>query len=377
MIIVTGGAGFIGSALIAALNNPQSSRGPITDILVVDELSSDEKWRNLSALGDSFADYVEKDDFLEMVVEDKLPNRVEAVIHLGACTSTTETNASYLIKNNYEYSKLLAQWATDNNIRFIYASSAATYGDGSAGFSDDEEKIEGLRPLNMYGYSKHLFDLWAHKAGLLRKPVPPQDVAPAIPAASRQSAAEGIVGLKYFNVFGPNEYHKGDMRSFVLKAFEQIKTTGKVRLFKSYKDEYADGQQVRDFIYVKDAVDMTLFFLDNPKTNGLFNIGTGKARTWNDLAKAVFTAMGSPREINLNKQSHKASVESSISRGKKPSIEYIDMPESIRNQYQYFTQAEMNKLRKAGYKKQTTSLEDAIKDYVQNYLQKDKYLFTN
>jgi len=331
MIIVTGGAGFIGSALIAELNKQGA-----TDILIVDELACDEKWKNLRNL--SFADYVEKDDFLEMVVEDKLTGSIEAVFHLGACTSTTEINASYLIKNNYEYSKLLTQWAINNNIRFIYASSAATYGDGSNSFSDDEGKIDKLKPLNMYGYSKQLFDLWARRTGLLKK----------------------IVGLKYFNVFGPNEYHKGDMRSFCLKAFEQInapmlscesKNGGKVRLFKSYNPEYADGEQSRDFIYVKDAVDMTLFFIDNLKVAGLFNIGSGKARTWNDLVKAVFAAVG-----------------------KKPNIEYIDMPESIRSQYQYFTQADMSKLRKAGYKKQTTSIEDAIKDYVQNYLLKDGYL---
>jgi ADP-L-glycero-D-manno-heptose 6-epimerase len=322
MIIVTGGAGFIGSALITALNKRQ-----ITDILVVDELGTDQKWKNLRNL--SFADYVEKDDFLEMVIEDKLDSSIDAVFHLGACSDTTETNASYLIKNNYEYSKLLAQWATADNIRFIYASSAATYGDGSAGFSDDQEKIEILSPLNMYGYSKHLFDLWARRTGLLKK----------------------IVGLKYFNVFGPNEYHKADMRSFCIKAFEQITSTGKVRLFKSYKPEYADGEQLRDFIYVKDAVDMTLFFYDEPQLSGLFNIGTGKARTWNDLVKAVFAAMG-----------------------KEPNIEYIEMPESIRNQYQYFTEADITNLRKAGYDKQITTLEDAIKDYVQSYLQTDEYL---
>jgi ADP-L-glycero-D-manno-heptose 6-epimerase len=322
MIIVTGGAGFIGSTLIAALNKRQ-----ITDILVVDELGTDQKWKNLLNL--SFTDYVEKDDFLEMVIEDKLDSSIDAVFHLGACSDTTETNASYLIKNNYEYSKLLAQWATDADIRFIYASSAATYGDGSAGFSDDQEKIEILRPLNMYGYSKHLFDLWARRTGLLKK----------------------IVGLKYFNVFGPNEYHKGDMRSFVIKAFEQITSTGKVRLFKSYKSEYADGEQSRDFIYVKDAVDMTLFFYENPGINGLFNIGSGKARTWNDLVKAVFAAMG-----------------------KEPNIEYIEMPEPIRNQYQYYTCADITNLRKAGYSKKTTSLEEAITDYVQNYLQKGAYL---
>ncbi|MBA7667162.1 ADP-L-glycero-D-manno-heptose-6-epimerase [subsurface metagenome] len=332
MIVVTGGAGFIGSALIAALNKRQ-----ITDILVVDQLGTDqsilrsttkdERWKNLRNL--SFVDYVEKDDFLEMVVENRLDLATEAVFHLGACSDTTETNASYLIKNNYEYSKLLAQWATADNIRFIYASSAATYGDGSAGFSDDVEKIDELRPLNMYGYSKHLFDLWARRAGLLKK----------------------IVGLKYFNVFGPNEYHKGDMRSFVVKAFEQINATGKVRLFKSYRPEFKDGEQMRDFIYVKDAVDMTLFFYDNSQLSGLFNIGDGKARTWNDLVKAVFATMG-----------------------KKPNIEYIEMPESIRNQYQYYTCADIANLRKAGYKQQTTPLEDAVKDYVQNYLQKGKHL---
>ncbi len=322
MIIVTGGAGFIGSALIAGLNKRQ-----ITDILVVDRLGANQKWKNLRSL--SFADYVEKDDFLEMVIEGKLDSPVEAVFHLGACSDTTETNASYLVKNNYEYTKLLAQWATDADIRFIYASSAATYGDGSAGFSDDEERVETLSPLNMYGYSKHLFDLWARRAGLLKK----------------------IVGLKYFNVFGPNEYHKENMRSFVVKAFEQINAGGKVRLFKSYEPEYADGEQVRDFIYVKDAVDMTLFFLDNPHLSGLFNVGTGEARTWNDLVIAVFVGMG-----------------------RKPNIEYVDMPDSIRNQYQYFTRAETAKLRSAGYDKQTIPLEDAIKDYIQNYLQKDGYL---
>jgi len=248
---------------------------------------------------------------------------------MGACSDTTETDAEYLRKNNYEYTRHLAQWTSAANIRFIYASSAATYGDGSAGFSDDQEKIENLRPLNPYGYSKQLFDLWARKTGLLKK----------------------IVGLKYFNVFGPNEYHKADMRSFVLKAFEQIKTKGKVGLFKSHNAKYADGEYLRDFLYIKDAVDMTLFFLDNPQLSELFNIGAGKAHTWNDLAKAVFAAMS-----------------------KKPNIEYIEMPESIRNQYQYFTQADTTKLRNAGYKKQTTSLEDAIKDYVQNYLQKDGYL---
>jgi len=322
MIIVTGGAGFIGSALIAALNNRN-----FKDILVVDQLGCDQKWKNLRNL--SFADYVEKDDFLEMVIDDQFDNSIEAILHLGACSDTTETNASYLIKNNYEYTKLLAQWATECDVRFIYASSAATYGDGSAGFIDNEKEIELLKPLNMYGYSKQLFDLWAQRTGLLQQ----------------------IAGLKYFNVFGPNEYHKGNMQSFCLKAFKQINNEGIVRLFKSYEPEYKDGEQVRDFIYIKDAVDMTLFFMDNPKLCGLFNVGTGKPRTWNDLVTAVFAAMG-----------------------KKPNIEYIEMPDSIRYQYQYYTCADISKIRNAGYNKETISLEDSIKDYIQNYLQKDEYL---
>jgi len=322
MIIVTGGAGFIGSALIAALNK----RG-LTDILVVDRLGSDQRWENLVNL--RFADYIDKDDFLDMIAEDVLPFSAEAVFHLGACSSTTETDVSFLMNNNFEYTKQLAQWTADDNIRFIYASSAATYGDGSQGFSDDEEKLETLKPLNPYGYSKQLFDLWAKRNGLLDR----------------------IVGLKYFNVFGPNEYHKQDMRSFVLKAFEQINSTGKVRLFKSHRPDFKDGEQKRDFLYVKDAFDMTLFFFDNPKTAGIYNLGAGRARSWNDLAKAVFAAMD-----------------------KSPSIEYIDMPDSVRNQYQYFTEADITKLRSAGYKKPITSLEEAVRDYVVHYLTKDAYL---
>lgn len=248
---------------------------------------------------------------------------------MGACTDTTESDASYLIKNNYEYTKFLAQWTTDKKVRFIYASSAATYGDGSKGFEDDEGKIEELRPLNMYGYSKQLFDLWAERTGLLKR----------------------IAGLKYFNVFGPNEYHKADMRSFVLKAFEQITADGMVRLFKSHNLQYADGEYVRDFIYVKDAVEQTLFFFDNPEINGLFNIGTGKAGSWNDMVKAVFVAMD-----------------------REPKIKYIDMPEVLQKQYQYFTQAETKKIKEAGFGKPPTSLEDAILDYVRKYLKMGLYL---
>ena len=322
MIIVTGGAGFIGSAIVAGLN----ARG-IDDILIVDMLGSDEKWKNLRKL--RFADYLEIDDFLEMLAVGEINWPVETIFHLGACSSTTETNCTYLVDNNYGCSKLLANWASEADIRFIYASSAATYGDGSQGFSDDHDSLDKLVPLNMYGYSKHLFDLWAKRTGIL----------------------ENIVGLKYFNVFGPNEYHKGDMRSFVHKAFGQIGLRGKVGLFKSYNTDYADGEQVRDFLYIKDAVDMTLFFMDNPKLGGIYNIGTGIARDWNSLAGATFAAMG-----------------------KESNIEYIEMPENLVDKYQYFTQADISKLRKAGYKKETMVLEDSIKDYVQNYLQKDEYL---
>ena len=321
MIIVTGGAGFIGSAIVAALNG----RG-LDDIVIVDILATNEKWKNLRNL--HFADYVEADDFLERIRTGRIDG-VDTIFHMGACSDTTERDASYMVKNNYDFSKVLANWAVQTEIRFVYASSAATYGDGSQGFSDDEAELDKLKPLNIYGYSKQMFDLWARRADLLKK----------------------IVGLKYFNVFGPNEYHKGEMRSFVLKAYEQINATGRVELFESHRPDYADGEQKRDFLYIKDAVDMTLFFLDNHKISGIFNIGTGTARTWNDLAKATFAAMN-----------------------KEPNIEYIPMPQKLRDRYQYFTQADITKLHTAGYKKELTPLEEAIKDYVQNYLQKDEYL---
>ena len=322
MILVTGGAGFIGSALVAALN----ARG-IDDILIVDILGRDQRWKNLRKL--RFVDYMEADDFSEVVSDEQIEWDIEAIFHLGACSDTTETDCSYLVKNNYEFSKLLAGWALELGTRFIYASSAATYGDGEQGFVDNEARIDRLVPLNMYGYSKQMFDLWCRRKGLLDR----------------------FVGLKYFNVYGPNEYHKAQMRSFVLKAFEQINEKGRVQLFKSHRPDYGDGQQVRDFIYVKDAVEITLFFLDNPDIGGLFNIGTGNARSWDDLAKAVFAAMG-----------------------KEPAIDYVDMPETLRDKYQYFTQADIAKLRAAGCTTSTTPLEEAVKDYVQNYLANEEYL---
>jgi len=320
-VLVTGGAGFIGSALVWALN-----RCGCEHIVVCDRLGTDEKWRNLTPL--RFAHYVEADELLPRLQNGAL-GKFNLVLHLGACSSTTERDASYLIRNNYEFTKDLAAWSLANRTRFVYASSAATYGDGAAGMADDDAKLDTLRPLNMYGYSKHLFDLHARRAGFLDR----------------------IVGLKYFNVFGPNEDHKGDMRSVVHKSFGQVRETGVIRLFKSYRPDYRDGEQKRDFLYVKDAVAMTLHLAANEKAGGLFNIGSGNARTWLDLARAVFTALK-----------------------REPKIEFVDMPEAIRDKYQYFTEANLARLRAAGYAAPVTSLEDAVSDYVGNYLVPDKRL---
>jgi ADP-L-glycero-D-manno-heptose 6-epimerase len=316
MIVVTGGAGFIGSAIAQELNQ----RG-ISNILMVDDLDHEEKKKNLNSV--KYADLQSKTAFLNAIQSRSLKSPITALIHMGACSSTTETDQAFLTKNNFEYTRHLAEFCLEKGIRFIYASSAATYGDGTEGYLDDESQLDSLTPLNLYGDSKQRFDLWARD----------------------EKAFNKIVGLKYFNVYGPNEYHKGDMQSLVRKGFFQIRKTGKMRLFKSYKPEYADGGQERDFLYIKDAVAMTLFFLDHSKIGGLFNVGSGTARNWNHLAKALFSALD-----------------------KEPNIEYIDMPTSIRDQYQYHTQALMGKICKAGYDAPGTSLEDGIKDYVQNYL---------
>lgn len=323
MIIVTGGAGFIGSTIVWRLNELGDE-----NILVVDELGSDEKWKNLVGL--NFKDFINKYDFLDDVIDGELTGyEVKTIIHMGANSSTTEKDADLLLTNNYEYTKALAEYSLENNVRFIYASSAATYGNGALGFDDEITKCKQLRPLNMYGYSKQMFDLWAMKHGAFNK----------------------TVGLKYFNVYGPNEYHKGDMRSVVHKAFQQVRDTGKVKLFKSLNKDYNDGEQMRDFIYVKDAVNMTLHFLEHPDKNGLFNIGSGKARTWNDLVTALFNAMNKP--VN---------------------IEYIDLPDHLANKYQYFTEANTGKLMNAGYNEPVSSLEDGINDYVKNYLLGKQFL---
>lgn len=321
MIVITGGAGFIGSALVHALN-----RRNIADILVVDVLDHPEKQKNLSTL--KYAKFQDKNEFLKDVIRRALP-AVSAIIHMGACSSTTEKDLEFLRTNNFEYTRELALFALEKGVRYIYASSAATYGNGEQGYTDDESRLETLHPLNPYGDSKQRFDLWAREQGVLGK----------------------IVGLKYFNAYGPNEYHKGDMQSMVRKGFMQIREQAKMRLFKSHRSEYADGGQLRDFVYIRDAVEMTLFFLDHPHIGGIFNVGTGTARNWNDLALAIFAALDM-----------------------KPDIEYIDMPQSIRGQYQYYTCAEMGKIRKAGYAKPITSLEAGIKDYVQNYLLPGKRL---
>ncbi len=322
MIVVTGGAGFIGSALVWRLNELGTD-----NIVIVDRLGESEKWKNLVGL--RYSDIYHKDEFIDLVAEDSLPFEVEAILHLGACSSTTEKDADYLLYNNYKYSQTLCAYCLEKDARFIYASSAATYGDGVNGYVDDEQKLNSLQPLNMYGYSKHMFDLWA----------------------KREEILDEIVGLKYFNVFGPNEYHKGEMRSVVHKAYGQIKETGKVKLFKSYNENYKDGKQKRDFIYIKDAVDMTLHFLQKRDKNGLYNIGTGKARTWVDLVESIFTAMD---------------IE--------PNIEFIEMPEELKGKYQYFTEAKIGKIKKTGYKTKITSLEDGVEDYVKNYLMNDKGL---
>jgi len=325
-ILVTGGAGLIGSALIHALNQ----RGQ-EDILVTDVLGIDEKWKNLSPL--RFDDYQQADVFLNRLeCEPESLGSIKTIYHLGACSATTERDAGYLMENNYGYTKRLAQWALQRGIRFVYASSAATYGDGSRGMDDGTDHLDTLRPLNAYGYSKHLFDLHAKRNGWLQR-------------------EGGIVGIKYFNVFGPNEGHKGEMRSLVAKAFEQIQETGKVRLFKSHRPDYKDGEQVRDFVYVKDAVAMTIHLAETPTANGLFNIGTGTPRNWIDLTKALFTALD-----------------------RKPEIEFIDMPEHIRNQYQYHTCADVSRLLATGWTTPTRPLEESVSDYVRNYLVPGKHL---
>lgn len=323
MYIVTGGAGFIGSAMIWRLN-----RAGITDILVVDNLGTSDKWKNL--VNRRYARFVHRSDFLEMLRANTLGGSVEAVVHMGACSSTTEKNADFLMANNTVYTVELCRFALERGARFINASSAATYGDGSQGFSDNPETTRRLKPLNMYGYSKHLFDMWLMDNKL----------------------SESVASLKFFNVYGPNEYHKADMRSVACKAFHEISSTGRLRLFRSNTPDYVDGGQMRDFVYVKDCVDLMFWMLENPAVNGIFNVGTGKAQSWNSLAHALFAALG-----------------------KEPQIDYVDMPETLKGKYQNFTQAEMGWIERKNCPIRFAGLEQGIADYVGNYLaQGDPYL---
>ncbi|MFA6431087.1 MAG: ADP-glyceromanno-heptose 6-epimerase [Candidatus Margulisiibacteriota bacterium] len=317
-IVVTGAAGFIGSDFIWKLNQEGES-----DILAVDFFGGKKESKNLA--GKHLLDYLEADTFIEKINKGLFNKNTKAIFHIGACSSTTETDEAYLSKNNYEYTKSLAIWALDNKVPFYYASSAATYGDGSNGYSDADSSILTLKPLNLYGNSKQLFDLWLLNHKLTDK----------------------VVGFKYFNVFGPNEYHKGDMRSVVLKGFEQIKKEGKIRLFKSYRPDYMNGEQKRDFVYIKDVVDLMYAFYLNGSVKGIYNVGTGKARSWNDLASAIFSALNLP--VN---------------------IEYIDMPENLKEKYQYFTEADLNKLNHCGIAFNPLPLEKSVADYVKNYLDK-------
>ncbi len=324
MIIVTGGAGFIGSVLVWRLNELGEK-----DVLVVDQKAEGSpKWRNLSKR--SFTAYHESDDFLERLERGEWNGRVKAVFHLGACSDTTEMDVDFLRRNNSGYSERLASWCLEHGVYLAYASSAATYGDGELGFSDLDDKTPSLKPLNPYGKSKLDFDEWVLRNGHEKR----------------------LTGYRFFNVYGPNEYHKGSMQSMVRKGYEQVMREGILRLFKSYKKEYPDGGQKRDFVYAKDVIEAMIWFWKHPEKTGIFNLGTGKAQSWNELAAAIFKACGKPERI-----------------------EYVEMPESIRNQYQYFTEADLSKLRASGCPTAFLNVEHGVNDYVRNYLSKpDAYL---
>lgn len=313
-ILVTGGAGFIGSAVVKELNK----RG-YSNILIVDDLGTGSKWQNL--VQKKFTDVLHKNMLFPWL--EAHHKEISSIIHLGACSNTVENDANYLLENNYRFSRILADFAISNSLRFVYASSAATYGDGSEGFVDDHALLETLKPLNMYGYSKHMFDLWLKREGLLNK----------------------VLGLKYFNVYGPNEWHKDRMASAILRMVPEVLEKGKIKLFRSNNAAFADGEQRRDFIYVKDVAEVTCDFLENNVT-GIFNIGTGEATSWNRLARAVFSALKKPENI-----------------------EYIDMPQDLCGKYQYFTQADMTKTEQCLQRKiPRHTLEESVADYVTNHL---------
>ena len=326
MHIVTGGAGFIGSAMVWKLNQMGQD-----DVWIVDTLGSGVRWKNLRGL--RFSEILSPEDFLASLEEHgHFPDDTDAIIHMGACSATTERDADYLLNNNYRFSRSIAEIAAGQGVRLLVASSAATYGGGEHGYPDDPEIMDRLRPLNMYGHSKLMFDQWAHRNGMLDK----------------------LASLRFFNVYGPNEYHKEDMASMVYKSFNRVRDEGKLVLFKSHRPDFRDGEQMRDFVYVKDIVDAMWWLLETPAANGIFNMGTGVEETWNQLAAAVFAAIG-----------------------KKPDIEYVDMPESIRGQYQYRTKADVSRLREAGYKGEFRLVADGVRDYIVNHLMKDDPYITN
>jgi ADP-L-glycero-D-manno-heptose 6-epimerase len=325
MLLVTGGAGFIGSNVVASLN--EAGR---TDIVVNDMLGKDGKWRNLQKR--QLADFVPPADLMKWLQGRKL----DAVVHLGAISETTARDGDLVVETNFRFSLALLDWCTATGTPFIYASSAATYGDGDQGFADDWQPaaLRKLRPMNLYGWSKQLFDLAVVDRVIKGQKLPPQ-----------------WAGLKFFNVFGPNEYHKGEMMSLVAKRFDDAKGGKPVRLFKSHRPGVEDGDQRRDFVYVDDAVAVVNWLLATPSVSGIFNVGTGKARSFRDLITAMFSALGRPANI-----------------------EYIAMPETIRDSYQYFTEASVDNLRRAGYNAGFTPLEDAVKRYVGNFLdQRDRF----
>lgn len=325
MIVITGGAGMIGSMIAWHLNTVLKR----DDLVIVDRLQHPEQWQNL--VRRRYANYLDKDELFAWL---QTATDIEAVIHMGAISATTERDFNKLVEDNIRYSQQLWTWCAERGVPFLYASSAATYGDGSQGYDDHAEEIDTLRPLNGYGYSKQFFDQWALRQVREALPVPPQ-----------------WCGFKFFNVYGPNEYHKERMASVALHSFHQFREHGTVKLFKSHKAGYEDGMQLRDFVYVKDAAAAVVHFLNQPAHSGLYNIGTGQARAFKDLATAVMTGMGQT-----------------------PSITYIDMPQDLHGKYQYFTEANIARLRAAGFDMPFHTLEEGVRDYVQNYLmQPDPY----
>jgi ADP-L-glycero-D-manno-heptose 6-epimerase len=325
MYVITGGAGFIGSNIVAALEK----KYPDEKLVVVDRMRDGEKWRNIAKR--DLYDIIHPKDLFDFLAE--YTKDIKAIFHMGAISATTETDADKIVENNFRLTTALWDWCAQKKVRFIYASSAATYGDGAKGFDDfqDRQRLSGLLPLNAYGWSKHLFDRTVARSLEGKRSTPPQ-----------------WAGLKFFNVYGPNEYHKGGQKSVIGHVFPDAKENMMCRLFKSHHPDYEDGGQLRDFVWIDDVVDVIMWLDENPKTSGLFNVGTGKARSFKDLAESVY------RALNIE-----------------PKIHYVDTPVNIRDKYQYFTQANMSKLREAGYDKPFTELEEGVRQYVQDYLVKD------